>query len=213
MLGLLGIGLGLFKIVRPRLGEWRGLFPSSGEHEQDLRMMEEALAGIYRGQNEKEFETFRSYFSSHDRDDSDLIGDANENAIPFGGTGDYEGFTSPEALQARYGARTVAVNHDDTAPKVVRLTGDNDGAETEAQEEEEEDLLSDVLAGDPLLDTASGDDGLDGDLRSLFEEVEEVHAVSEAVRRAIPEVTIEALIAEARDVYSLVGGSSNEAAA
>lgn len=208
----MGIGLGVFKIVRPRLGDWRGLFPS-GEHGQDLRMMEEALAGIYRGHNEQDFETFRSYFS-HRRQDTDPLEDLEESAIPFSGTGDYEEYSSPEALQARYGARTAAVKHDDAAPKPVRLTADNDGTDPGAEAvEEEEDLLADVLGDDPLLEPAESDDGLDGDLRSLFEEVEEVHAVPEAVRRAIPEVSINALIAEARDIYSLIGGSSAEAAA
>lgn len=179
-------------------------------------MMEEALAGVYRGQNEKDFETFRSYFSHRGQEDSDL-GDRNEeNAVPYTGTGDYEGYTSPEALQARYGARTIAVKDEGRAPKVVQLTPDNSTSEREAEagvDVEEEDLLSDVLAGDPLLDPAAGDDGLDGDLRSLFEEVEEIHTVSEAVRKAIPEVSIDTLVADAREVYSLIGGSRNEAAA
>ncbi len=180
--------------------------------------MEEALAGVYRGQNEKDFETFRSYFSHRGQEDSELSDRSEENAVPYTGTGDYEGYTSPEALQARYGARTIAVKDDGSAPKVVQLTPDNSttepGAEAGASVDvEEEDLLSDVLAGDPLLDPAGGDDGLDGDLRSLFEEVEEIHTVSEAVRKAIPEVSIDTLIADAREVYSLIGGSRNEAAA
>jgi hypothetical protein len=172
-------------------------------------MMEEALAGIYRGKNERDFETFRSYFSRDELEDASLIGEDDDDPTPFGGTGDYED-PSPQALQARYGARSVALKEDSEAPKVVRVTADNNGVEPEAAEDD--DILADVLDDDPS-ESPEGDDGLDGDLRSLFEEVEEVHSVPEAVRKAIPEVSISALVADAREIFGLIGGAVDEAAA
>jgi hypothetical protein len=175
-------------------------------------MMEEALAGIYRGGADSEVETFRSYFS---RDGEDEDGSAG-GPTPFAGTGDYEPYTPPEDLQARYGARRVSLKHADAeiAPKVVKATmpGTDDNAQSEPEADDEEDVLSDVLADEGLDGPKVGED-MDDDLRSLFEETEEFHAVPDAVRKALPDVSIDSLIADAREIWSLIGATAEDAAA
>jgi hypothetical protein len=210
VIGLIGIGLGAFKTFRPLFENWRGLFPSN-EHDQDLRVMEEALSGIYRGRNSDDYQSFRSYFSNDHRADEAEAFEADDDDA-FAGTGDYEENPSPASLASRYGARTVAFRDAETegTPRVVQVAAPLPAAHVAAAApeaaDEEEDHLGDILTDAPLMAAADPEDeDVLGDLRSLFEEEQETHAVPEAIRNVVPSVTIEALVAEAHEVWKLVG--------
>lgn len=210
-LGVVGMALGLYSFLRPRLQGWRGLFPGSGQHEEDLRMMEEALSGIYRGGMDKEMETFRSYFShgSGDEDEDDASFGENRFTGSYEGTGDYEEPAPADQTagfpQDRLGVRTFSLanaTEDDGAPRVLHAVRPPEDALIEPADEGPE---PDSILDDPLQEPGSGD--LE-DLRSLFEESEEVHTVPEAVRNAVPAVAIDSLLAEAREIRDLLGASA-----
>lgn len=199
--------LGLYSFLGPYVRNFRGLFPS--ERAEELRLVEEALAGMYTDEVADELDTFRSYFAA-----------SPSSAAPFATTGttDFEmpgeeGEPSPVEASP---VRRFSLSGSDAAPppRVAKLmapgeTGLDAFSEALAENESELPVLS--VEDDPVsVDaTEAGNGEMDDDLLALFQEAEEVHAVPEAVLRALPKDTdIGELLAEARAVRALLSAGA-----
>lgn len=220
--GLAGITLGLYGLARPHLATLRGMLPSLQRHERDMLLVEEALAEIDYEALDHEVETFRSFFTAEETERRRERGERTPREAPRGAAP-----STPPAV------RTVRAfsEHDPSAPRVAELLQPLKGELPPLQDEavtavleEEDPLLAELLeeeenalGGVDLEDEqeAPAAEGLDDDLLSLFAETEELHAVPEAILRAIPAVSISDLLAEARALQGLMnsGGKAGDAAA